>query len=189
MSSEKHLFNFAEDFIGHAKIKVVGVGGGGGNAINRMIEAKLRGVEFIAVNTDAQVLEQNRAEIKVQIGVDITNGLGAGANPDVGKKAVSENRKDVCEAICDPNLVFITAGMGGGTGTGAAPEVAEIAREAGALTVAIVTKPFRFEGKKRIERANDGLAELRSKVDIPKDLLHSFVLESDYPFRGLKPKR
>lgn len=179
MTMGKHSFNFAEDFIGHAKIKVIGVGGGGGNAINRMIEAKLKGVEFIAINTDAQVLEQNRAETKVQIGIEITNGLGAGANPDVGKKAVEENHREVAEAISDPNLVFITSGMGGGTGTGAAPEVAEIAKAAGALTVAIVTKPFRFEGKKRISRADEGLAELRSKVDtlitIPNERLLEIV--------------
>lgn len=179
MSTDKHKFGFADDFIGYAKIKVVGVGGGGGNAINRMIDAKLKGVEFIAVNTDAQVLDQNNAETKVQIGVRITNGLGAGANPEVGKKAIDENYVDVSEAISNPNLVFITAGMGGGTGTGAAPAVAQIAREAGALTVAIVTKPFRFEGKKRISRADEGLKELRENVDtlitIPNERLLEIV--------------
>ena len=179
MSNEKHQFNFAEDFVGYAKIKVVGVGGGGGNAINRMIEAQLKGVEFVAANTDAQVLDQNRAETKVQIGTEITGGLGAGANPDVGRKAVEESRQAVSEAIGSPNLVFITAGMGGGTGTGAAPLVAEIARAAGALTVAIVTKPFRFEGKKRIKQADEGLQELRSKVDtlitIPNERLLEIV--------------
>ncbi|KAA3635059.1 MAG: cell division protein FtsZ [Calditrichaeota bacterium] len=179
MSTEKHKFDFAEDFLGYAKIKVVGVGGGGGNALNRMIEAKLKGVEFVATNTDAQVLDQNRAETKVQIGGEITGGLGAGANPEVGKKAVEESRKELSEAIGDPNLVFITAGMGGGTGTGAAPAVAEIAKAAGALTVAIVTKPFRFEGKKRIDRANEGLNDLRAKVDtlitIPNERLLEIV--------------
>ena len=179
MSTERHRFDFAEDFLGYAKIKVVGVGGGGGNALNRMIEAKLKGVEFVATNTDAQVLDQNRAETKVQIGGEITGGLGAGANPEIGKKAVEESRKELSEAIGNPNLVFITAGMGGGTGTGAAPAVAEIAREAGALTVAIVTKPFRFEGKKRIDRANEGLRELRAKVDtlitIPNERLLEIV--------------
>ena len=179
MTPNKHKFDFADDFIGYAKIKVIGVGGGGGNALNRMIEAQLKGVEFIATNTDAQVLNQNRAETKVQIGSEVTGGLGAGANPEVGKKAVEENRKELAEALGNPNLVFITAGMGGGTGTGAAPAVAEIARAAGALTVAIVTKPFRFEGKKRINRANDGLKELRSKVDtlitIPNERLLEIV--------------
>jgi cell division protein FtsZ len=179
MSTDKHKFDFADDFIGYAKIKVIGVGGGGGNAINRMIDAKLKGVEFIAINTDAQVLDQNKAESKVQIGVRITNGLGAGANPDIGRKAIDENFVDVSESIGNPNLVFITAGMGGGTGTGAAPAVAEIAREAGALTVAIVTKPFCFEGKKRIGRADDGLKELRGKVDtlitIPNERLLEIV--------------
>lgn len=179
MTADKHKFSFAEEFIGQAKIKVIGVGGGGGNAVNRMIKSGLKGVEFITINTDAQVLEHSKAETKVQIGIDITNGLGAGANPEVGKKAVEENRKEVAEAIGHPNLVFITAGMGGGTGTGAAPVVAEIAKAAGALTVAIVTKPFRFEGRKRITRADDGLAELRSKVDtlitIPNERLLEIV--------------
>ena len=179
MTDNKHKFSFAEELIGYANIKVVGVGGGGGNAVNRMIEAKLKGVEFVAINTDAQVLDQNRAEIKVQIGVQITDGLGAGANPDVGQKAAEENRNEVVEAIGSPNLVFITAGMGGGTGTGASPAVAEIAREAGALTVAIVTKPFTFEGRKRVKRADEGLAELKSKVDtlitIPNERLLEIV--------------
>ncbi len=179
MTPDKHKFDFAEDFIGYAKIKVIGVGGGGGNALNRMIDAQLKGVDFVAINTDAQVLDQNKAEVKVQIGQQITNGLGAGANPEIGKKAVQETKEELTEAIGTPNLVFITAGMGGGTGTGAAPEVAEMARAAGALTVAIVTKPFRFEGKKRVERANDGLKELRSKVDtlitIPNERLLEIV--------------
>ncbi len=179
MSDDKHKFSFADDFVGYANIKVVGVGGGGGNAINRMIEAGLRGVEFIAINTDAQVLDQNRADKKVQIGVELTGGLGAGANPEVGKRAIDESRREVSESLGRPNLVFITAGMGGGTGTGAAPVVAEIAKEAGALTVAIVTKPFRFEGGKRITRAEAGLEELRSKVDtlitIPNERLMQIV--------------
>jgi len=165
MTKKEHLFNFTEEFVGYANIKVVGVGGAGGNAINRMIEAGLRGVEFIAINTDAQVLDQNRAEKKVQIGKQTTNGLGAGANPDVGARAVEENREDVAEAIGTPDMVFITAGMGGGTGTGAAPVVAEIAKTAGALTVAVVTRPFQFEGFKRIKRADGGLEYLRRQVD------------------------
>jgi len=179
MVENKHSFKFAEDYIGYANIKVVGVGGGGGNAINRMIEAGLKGVEFIAINTDAQVLDQNRADKKVQIGNELTGGLGAGANPEVGKGAIDENRQAVADAMDKPNLVFITAGMGGGTGTGAAPVVAEIAKQSDALTVAIVTKPFRFEGAQRIKRADNGLDELRSKVDtlitIPNERLLEIV--------------
>ncbi|MBD3257865.1 cell division protein FtsZ [candidate division GN15 bacterium] len=179
MSGMDHHFEFAADFVGRANIKVVGVGGGGGNAINRMIESDLKGVEFIAVNTDAQVLEQNRAEKRIQIGGQITNGLGAGANPDIGRQAMEESRQDVAAALGSPNLVFITAGMGGGTGTGAAPLVAEIAKQSGALTVAIVTKPFRFEGRKRIDRADTGLEDLKAKVDtlitIPNERLLQIV--------------
>ncbi len=179
MTEEKHKFSFSEDFVGYANIKVVGVGGGGGNAINRMIEAGLRGVEFIAVNTDAQVLDRNRAEKKVQIGRGLTNGLGAGANPEVGRRAVDENIAEVVDTIGKPDMVFITAGMGGGTGTGAAPMIAELAKEAGALTVAIVTRPFIFEGMKRIKRADEGLEELKSKVDtlitIPNERLLEIV--------------
>ncbi len=175
----KHQFNLAADYVGYANIKVVGVGGAGGNAINRMIAANLRGVEFIAINTDAQVLDQNVAEKKIQIGREITNGLGAGANPEIGRRAVEESRQEVMREIGHPNLVFITAGMGGGTGTGAAPVVAEIAKQSGALTVAIVTKPFHFEGNKRATRADLGLAELKSKVDtlitIPNERLLEIV--------------
>jgi len=165
MTKREHLFNFTEEFVGYANIKVVGVGGAGGNAINRMIEAGLRGVEFIAINTDAQVLDQSLAEKKVQIGKQTTNGLGAGANPDVGARAIEESREDVAREIGTPDMVFITAGMGGGTGTGAAPIVSEIAKAAGALTVAVVTKPFMFEGFKRIKRADSGLEYLRKQVD------------------------
>ena len=179
MTESKHMFDFAEDFVGYANIKVVGVGGGGGNAINRMIESGLRGVEFVAINTDAQVLDQNLAEKKVQIGRDVTNGLGAGADPTVGQRSMDESRQEVIEALGHPNMVFITTGMGGGTGTGAAPVLAEIAKAAGALTVAIVTRPFRFEGKKRVDRASEGLAELKSKVDtlitIPNERLLQIV--------------
>lgn len=179
MSEQKHSFKFADDFVGYANIKVVGVGGAGGNAINRMIEAGLKGVEFIAVNTDAQVLDQNRADKKVQIGRELTGGLGAGANPEIGKQAIEENCQEVAQEISKPNLVFITAGMGGGTGTGASPVIAEIAKAAGALTVAIVTKPFRFEGAQRTKRADQGLAELRDKVDtlitIPNERLLEIV--------------
>lgn len=182
MSERNHHFNFASDFVGVANIKVVGVGGGGGNAINRMIASDLKGVEFVAINTDAQALEQNRADKRIQIGLGVTNGLGAGANPDIGRLAMEENRREVSEQIGRPNLVFITAGMGGGTGTGAAPIVAEIAKESGALTVAIVTTPFRFEGRKRIDRADDGLAELKARVDtlitIPNERLLEIVDKS-----------
>jgi len=179
MKQEKHKFSFSDDFIGYANIKVVGVGGGGGNAINRMIDARLKGVEFIALNTDAQVLDSNKSEKKVQIGISLTNGLGAGADSDIGRKAAEENRKEIAEIIGKPDMVFITAGLGGGTGTGAAPVVAEIAKEAGALTVAIVTRPFTFEGMKRIKRAGTGLEALRSKVDtlitIPNERLLEIV--------------
>lgn len=179
MAETKHKFNFADDFIGYANIKVVGIGGGGGNAVNRMIESGLRGVEFICVNTDSQVLDQCLADTKIQIGKEVTGGLGAGAEPGVGMRAMEESRQQVVEAIGNPNMVFITAGMGGGTGTGGAPVLAEIAKAAGALTVAIVTRPFRFEGNKRIQRANQGLAELKSKVDtlitIPNERLLQIV--------------
>jgi cell division protein FtsZ len=175
----KHQFVLAEDYARYANLKVVGVGGSGGNAVNRMITAGLKGVEFISINTDAQVLDQNLAEKKVRIGQEITGGLGAGANPEVGKKAVEESRKEVRDVIGTPNMVFITAGMGGGTGTGAAPVVAEMAKAVGALTVAIVTKPFRFEGAQRMRRAEQGIAELKSKVDtlitIPNERLIEIV--------------
>lgn len=179
MTEKKHQFDFAEDFVGYAHIKVVGVGGGGGNAINRMITSGLKGVEFVAINTDAQVLDQNLADNKVQIGIKTTGGLGAGANPAVGLKAVEENREAVEQMIGTPNLVFITAGMGGGTGTGAAPLVAQLAKASGALTVGIVTKPFRFEGKKRSKSADYGLEELKKHVDtmitIPNERLLEIV--------------
>ncbi|MDH4033627.1 MAG: cell division protein FtsZ, partial [candidate division Zixibacteria bacterium] len=179
MAETKHKFNFADDFIGYANIKVVGVGGGGGNAVNRMIESGLKGVEFICVNTDSQVLDQALADTKIQIGHEVTGGLGAGADPLVGMRAMEESRQAVAEAIGSPNMVFITAGMGGGTGTGGAPVVAEIAKAAGALTVAIVTRPFRFEGNKRIQRANQGLDEVKAKVDtlitIPNERLLQIV--------------
>ena len=179
MVADKHKFTFADDLSGPANIKVIGVGGGGGNAVDRMIEAGLKGVEFLAINTDAQVLRKSLAETKVQIGREITNGLGAGANPEVGRRAVEESRKHVAEALGNPNMVFITAGMGGGTGTGAAPIVAEVARELNALVVGVVTKPFRAEGRKRNERAEEGIAALKPKVDtlitIPNDLLLKII--------------
>ena len=149
-----------------AKIKVIGVGGGGGNALNSMIAAgTITGVEFIAVNTDAQVLLTNQAGSKLQIGDNLTRGLGAGGNPEVGAQAAEESREKIKEYLVDSDMVFITAGMGGGTGTGAAPVVAEIAHELGALTVAIVTKPFAFEGARRMINAEDGINKLKDKVD------------------------
>ena len=149
----------------NARIKVIGVGGAGGNAINRMIEAGLEGVEFISINTDLQVLERNLAGIKIQIGTASTKGLGAGMNPEVGRSAMEESREEVASRLEGADMVFITAGMGGGTGTGAAPVVAEIAREKGILTVAVVTKPFGFEGPQRMRIAREGLEELRKVVD------------------------
>ena len=162
-----------------AKIKVIGVGGGGCNAVNRMIESGVQGVEFIVANTDLQVLNVSKAETKLQIGKSITNGLGAGANPDVGREAALESKKEIEEALSGADMVFVTCGMGGGTGTGAAPIVAEIAQDLGALTVGIVTKPFRFEVKKRMDHAEIGIEELRHHVDtiivIPNDRLRDII--------------
>jgi cell division protein FtsZ len=162
-----------------AKIKVIGVGGGGCNAVNRMIESGVQGVEFIVANTDLQVLNVSKAPVKLQIGKTITNGLGAGANPEVGREAASESKKDIEEALSGADMIFVTCGMGGGTGTGAAPIVAEIAQDLGALTVGIVTKPFRFEGKRRMEQAEVGIEELRKHVDtliiIPNDRLRDII--------------
>jgi cell division protein FtsZ len=152
----------AENF---AKMKVAGVGGAGGNAVNRMIDAGLSGVDFISVNTDLQDLENCKATHRLQIGSRITKGLGAGASPEIGRKAIEEDRDVVAESLLGADMIFVTAGMGGGTGTGACPVVAEIAKEQGALTIGVVTKPFEFEGKKRMNRALTGIAELKDKVD------------------------
>ncbi len=172
-------FAFDETNTPTAKMKVVGVGGAGGNAINRMIEGNLNGVEFIAVNTDMQALENCKASSRLQIGRSLTKGLGAGANPDVGRKAVEEDRELIYETLEDSDMVFVTAGMGGGTGTGAAPLVAQIAKDLNALTVGIVTRPFLFEGPKRMRRAMEGVAELKESVDtlivIPNQRLLSVV--------------
>ena len=158
-----------------AKIKVVGVGGGGSNAINRMMSAGLQGVEFIAVNTDAQALRMSDAPMKLQIGEKLTKGLGAGANPEIGKKAAEESREQLAAVLAGSDMVFVTCGMGGGTGTGAAPIIAEVARDQGALTVGVVTKPFSFEGRRRMAQADQGVASLKEKVDtlivIPNDRL------------------
>ena len=148
-----------------AKMRVVGVGGAGGNAVNRMIAADLKGVEFIAVNSDMQDLDKSEASKRVQIGQSITKGLGAGANPETGRQAMEEDRGHVTELLAGSDIVFVTAGMGGGTGTGAAPVVADIAREAGALTVGIVTKPFKMEGAPRLRNAETGIAQLKESVD------------------------
>jgi cell division protein FtsZ len=162
-----------------AKIKVIGVGGGGSNAVNRMIENGVKGVEFITVNTDAQALQLTKSEQKLQIGDKLTRGLGAGANPDVGKKAAEESREFITNTLSNADMVFVTAGMGGGTGTGAAPVIAELAKEAGALTVGVVTRPFTFEGRKRSAQAELGIEALKEKVDtlivIPNDRLLEIV--------------
>lgn len=169
------MIDFDVDMEQFAKIKVIGVGGGGNNAINRMIDHGVRGVDFIAFNTDKQALYSSKAEAKIQIGEKLTKGLGAGANPEIGERAAEENRNEIMEAMEGADMIFITAGMGGGTGTGAAPIVAEIAKELGILTVAVVTKPFTFEGRKRLKQADTGLENLREKVDtlviIPNDKL------------------
>jgi len=169
-----------------AKMKVIGIGGAGGNAINTMMNSGLNGVDFIAVNTDAQALENNLAPSKIQIGKNLTQGLGAGANPDIGRAAIEEDREEVFRMLSGADMVFVTAGMGGGTGTGAAPIVAEIAKEINALTVGIVTKPFTFEGIKRQERADLGISEMRKYVDtlivIPNQRLFA-VVDKTTPLR------
>lgn len=165
-----------------AKIKVVGIGGGGCNAVNRMIDSGLKGVDFIVANTDLQVLNDSLAPIKLQLGSELTDGLGAGANPEIGREAALESKQEIEEALKGADMVFVTCGMGGGTGTGASPIVAEVAQELGALTVGIVTKPFSFEGKKRMEQAVAGLDELKKHVDtlivIPNDRLRELIDKS-----------
>jgi len=169
------LLEFDVDMGNFAQIKVIGVGGGGNNAVNRMISAGLHGVEFIAINTDSQVLSRSEANTKIQIGEKITKGLGAGANPEIGEKAANESSDEIEQALKGADMVFITAGMGGGTGTGAAPVVAQIAKDMGILTVGIVTKPFMFEGRKRMQNAERGIENLKNYVDtlvtIPNDRL------------------
>ena len=160
-----------------AKIIVVGVGGGGGNALNRMIEDGMPTVEFIAINTDAQDLENNNSQVKIQIGKELTKGLGAGANSDIGKKAVEENKEIIIKELETADMIFITAGMGGGTGTGAAPAVAKIAKELGALTVGIVTKPFAFEGPVRKKRANDGIEQMKNNCDTLLVITNEILLD------------
>jgi cell division protein FtsZ len=172
------MFSFVESEKS-AKIKVIGVGGAGGNAVNNMIESKLRGVKFISANTDIQALEVSRAPVKIQLGERLTEGLGAGANPEVGRQAAMENIDAIRSAVEDSHMIFITAGLGGGTGTGAAPVIAEVSKEVGALTVAVVTKPFGFEGNKRMKQAEIGLEALKNVVDtvitIPNDRLRGLA--------------
>jgi len=163
-------------------IKVIGVGGGGGNAVNRMIEAKLQGVKYISTNTDAQVLAFSNAEQKIQVGSSITKGLGSGSDPDIGRRAVEEDKDKIAKALDGADMVFITAGMGGGTGTGGAPIIAQLSKDIGALTVGVVTKPFSFEGHKRMRRAEEGIRILKEMVDtlivIPNDRLLKIVDEN-----------
>jgi cell division protein FtsZ len=173
------MLDFEMEMDQFANIKVIGVGGGGNNAVNRMINSGLKGVEFIAINTDAQALQMALASNKIQVGAKLTKGLGAGANPEIGQKAAEESRDEIEQVLRGSDMVFVTAGMGGGTGTGAAPVVAEVAKEIGALTVGVVTKPFTFEGRKRMNQAEKGIEELKSKVDtlitIPNDRLLQVV--------------
>src|SRR5690242_1881583 len=166
MNNENGIrISFNDEARNDAKIKVIGVGGGGGNAVNRMIDAGMKDIEFIVANTDLQALRMSRAPVKIQLGVKLTSGLGAGANPEVGRKAALEDAHQIIEALEGADMVFVTAGLGGGTGTGAAPIIASLASEMGALTVAVVTKPFVFEGKRRLAQADHGLAELIESVD------------------------
>jgi cell division protein FtsZ len=174
-----------------AKMKVVGVGGGGGNAVNRMIDERLEGVEFISVNTDSQALRTSKADFKIQIGRKLTRGLGAGARPEIGRQAIEENKDEVAELVQGADMVFVTCGMGGGTGTGAAPVVAQLARESGALTVGIVTKPFLFEGRRRMRQAETGITEMRKNVDtmivVPNERLLA-VVGKGIPFQDALKK-
>ncbi|HLJ78982.1 MAG TPA: cell division protein FtsZ [Acidobacteriaceae bacterium] len=175
---------FLDEIARGAKIKVIGVGGGGGNAVNRMIAAHMEGVEFIAANTDRQALHLSQAPIKIQLGVKLTNGLGAGANPDVGRRAALEDSEKIIEALEGADMVFVTAGLGGGTGTGAAPVIASLASEMGALTVAVITRPFAFEGKRRMMQAERGMQELLDSVDtmivIPNEKLLAVARDAGF---------
>lgn len=176
------MFEIVDQEILNARIKVIGIGGGGGNAVNTMIGGKLAGVDFIVANTDAQSLEASRAPVKIQLGATVTKGLGAGANPEIGRRAALEDGETIKEHLCGSDMIFITAGMGGGTGTGGAPVVARLAREVGALTVGVVTKPFIFEGKKRMRQAEEGIEELKEYVDtlivIPNQRLLSIAAKT-----------
>lgn len=182
--SEEIRIQYNEEMPRGAKIKVIGVGGGGGNAVNRMIAARLEGVEFIAANTDVQALQNSKAPVKLQLGVKLTSGLGAGANPDVGRRAALEDSEKIIEALEGADMVFVTAGLGGGTGTGAAPVIAALASEMGALTVAVVTRPFAFEGKRRMQQAQRGMEELLEAVDtmivIPNEKLLAVARDAGF---------
>jgi len=173
------IFELEETVSQNARMKVVGIGGGGGNALNRMVDEGLQGVEFISVNTDSQALLNNKADVKVQIGKKLTRGLGAGARPEIGRQAIEENRDEVLHSLHGADMVFVTCGMGGGTGTGASPIIAQMARDLGALTIGIVTKPFLFEGRKRMRQADMGIAEMRKHVDtmvvVPNERLLAVV--------------
>ena len=176
--------SFNDDARNDAKIKVIGVGGGGGNAVNRMIDSGMKDIEFVVANTDLQALRMSRAPVKIQLGVKLTTGLGAGANPEVGRKAALEDSEKIIEALEGADMVFVTAGLGGGTGTGAAPIIASLASEMGALTVAVVTKPFNFEGKRRMSQAERGLSDLIDSVDttivIPNEKLLAVAQDAGF---------
>ena len=182
--SDEIRIQYNDDVARGAKIKVIGVGGGGGNAVNRMIAAKLEGVEFIVANTDVQALQNSQAPVKLQLGVKLTSGLGAGANPDVGRRAALEDSEKIIEALEGADMVFVTAGLGGGTGTGAAPVIASLASEMGALTVAVITRPFGFEGKRRMQQAERGMEELLEGVDtmivIPNEKLLAVAKDAGF---------
>ena len=183
-NAEAIRIQFHDEVPHGARIKVIGVGGGGGNAINRMIEAKVEGVEFITANTDVQALKLSQAPVKLQLGVRLTSGLGAGANPDVGRRAALEDSDKIIEALEGADMVFVTAGLGGGTGTGAAPVIASLASEMGILTIAVVTRPFAFEGKRRLQQAERGMAELLESVDtmivIPNEKLLAVAKDAGF---------
>jgi cell division protein FtsZ len=185
------IFELEETVTQNARMKVVGVGGGGGNALNRMVDEGVRGVEFISVNTDAQALMKNKADVKVQVGKKLTRGLGAGARPEIGRQGIEENRDEVLHALQGADLVFVTCGMGGGTGTGASPVIAQMARDIGALTIGIVTKPFLFEGRKRMRQSEMGIAEMRQHVDtmivVPNERLLA-VVGKGIPFQDALKK-
>ena len=182
--SDEIRIQYNDEIARGAKIKVIGVGGGGGNAVNRMIAARLEGVEFIVANTDVQALQNSQAPVKLQLGVKLTSGLGAGANPDVGRRAALEDSEKIIEALEGADMVFVTAGLGGGTGTGAAPVIASLASEMGALTVAVVTRPFGFEGKRRMQQAERGMEELLEGVDtmivIPNEKLLAVAKDAGF---------
>ena len=183
-SNSEIRISYNDDSRNDARIKVIGVGGGGGNAVNRMIDAGMDGIEFITANTDLQALRMSRAPMKIQLGVKLTNGLGAGANPEIGRKAALEDSDKIIEALEGADMVFVTTGLGGGTGTGAAPIIASLASEMGALTVAVVTKPFAFEGKRRMQQAERGVAELMDSIDttivIPNERLLAVAQDAGF---------